>query len=227
MSRSTRIFRLIARDLPGVVLCKDMLVVVPTERILRGFLLETTTERDRVYLWKVVTPLYRPMRHVILDYSDRIPETGDDVYIDRAAYEKSAAAIRAIIVGERHLDYLRAIRHPQDFLRHASWIKDGSPMLQRFDHTLTRYLVGDVRESVEALRALSVEVDQLDNRRQEYIGPLVKRAMHEIDTNPMGLTRLLDEWLNQNIETLGLRSARAISDVQEQAGAQRADIVAP
>jgi hypothetical protein len=82
MSRSTRIFRLIARDLPGVVLCKDMLVVVPTERILRGFLLETTTERDRVYLWKVVTPLYRPMRHVILDYSDRIPETGDDVYID-------------------------------------------------------------------------------------------------------------------------------------------------
>jgi hypothetical protein len=100
-------------------------------------------------------------------------------------------------------------------------------MLQRFDHTLTRYLVGDVRESVEALRALSVEVDQLDNRRQEYIGPFVKRAMHEIDTNPMGLTPLLDEWVNQNIETLGLRSARAISDVQEQARAQTADIVAP
>src|SRR6266446_3414832 len=125
MSRSKTIFGVIAQDLPGVVLCKDMLVVVPTERILRGFLLETTTERDRVFLWKVVAPLYRPMTGVILTYGDRIPETGEDVYVERNARVKSAAAIRAIITNERHVEYLQTIRHPQDFLRHASWIGDG------------------------------------------------------------------------------------------------------
>jgi hypothetical protein len=156
------------------------------------------------------------MRYVILTYSDRIPETGQDVYIDRSAYEKSAAAIRAIIVGERHLEYLQTIRHPQDFLRHASWIKDGSPLLQRFDHALTRYLVGNVGQSVEALRALDAEIDQLDERRQLYLRPTSKQVLNEINTNPMGLTPLLDEWVNQNIETLGLQSSRGISAVQHE-----------
>ena len=47
MSRSKRIFGLIKKELPGVELCKDMLVVLPTEHILRGFLLEATIEKDR------------------------------------------------------------------------------------------------------------------------------------------------------------------------------------
>ncbi len=85
MSRSKRIFGLIKKELPGVELCKDMLVVLPTEHVLRGFLIETTTERDRIYLWRVVTPLHRPMRSVLLDYSTRIPEGGPDVYVRRDA----------------------------------------------------------------------------------------------------------------------------------------------
>ncbi len=72
VSRSKRIFGLIKKELPDVELCKDMLVVLPTEHILRGFLIEATIEKGRIYLWRVVTPLHRPMRHVILNYSDRI-----------------------------------------------------------------------------------------------------------------------------------------------------------
>ena len=68
MSRSRRLFRWIQKKLPGLVLCKSMLVVPPTEHIVRGFLLEATSEKDKVYLWKVVTPLLRPMRHVILNF---------------------------------------------------------------------------------------------------------------------------------------------------------------
>ena len=210
MSRSKRLSRLIQRDLPGLVLCKDMLVVPPTEHIVRGFLLETTSEKDRVYLWKVITPLLRPMSSVILTYSERISGTEEELYIRRDAFEQSAENVRNIISG--HIDYLRGIRHPHDFLRHASWVVDGSPLLQRFDHALIHYLVGNERQSVEALRALDKEVDRWDARRQDYIGPLLKQVVREIDTNPAGLTALLEEWENQNIERLGLQPSRMPSD---------------
>ena len=207
MNRSKRIFRCIERNLRGVVLCKDMLVVVPTEHILRGFLLEATTERNRVYLWRVVTPLYRPMGHVILSYSHRISNAGKELYIDGQAYEKSADAIRAII-SDGHIEYLRGIQHPRDFLRHASWIGTGSPLLNRVDSALTHFLVGNVCQAVESLHALDTEVDQLEPRQQEYIGPLLKRVVREIDTCPAGLTALLGEWETQNVEALGMQRAR-------------------
>jgi hypothetical protein len=210
MSRSKRVFRLIQKRLSGVVLCKDMLVVPPTEHIVRGFLLETTTEKNRVYLWRVVAPLYRPMSGIILNYSDRIPKDGE-VYIDRDDYEKSADRIRAIISG-RHIEYLQGIRRPQDFLEHASWIGDGSPILNRLDRALTHYLLGNVQQSTAALRTLDEEVDQLEARQQQYIGPLLKQAMRQIDKDPADLTALLDEWENQNVERFALGPSRLSSD---------------
>jgi hypothetical protein len=63
-----------------------MFVVLPTEHILRGFLIEATIEKDRIYFWRVATPLHRPMRSVFLDYSTRIPEGGLDIYVHRDAY---------------------------------------------------------------------------------------------------------------------------------------------
>ena len=37
-----KVFELIARGFPALVCCKDMLVLAPTEGILRGFVLEMT-----------------------------------------------------------------------------------------------------------------------------------------------------------------------------------------
>ncbi len=208
MSRGVKIFRLIVRNLPGTILCKDMLVVAPTKRVVRGFLIETTTEKGRVYLWRVVTPLYRPMSSIILDYSTRIPERGGDVYIDQNAYEKSAEAIRGIILSEGHLDYLKRIREPHDFLRHTAWIRSGSPLRARFDHALTHYLVGNVRQAIEALRRLGTEVDQLDEGRKVYIGPVMKQVLQALDGGPGDLKPLLDQWVSQNIEKFGLQASR-------------------
>ena len=97
MSRSKRLFRWIQKNLPGLVLCKDMLVVPPTEHIVRGFVLEATSQKERVYLWKVVTPLLRPIGSVILNYSDRISGTEKELYIKKDAFEQSAENIRNII----------------------------------------------------------------------------------------------------------------------------------
>src|ERR1700730_2258817 len=166
MSRSGRLFRLIQKSMPDLVLCKDMLVIPPTEHIVRGFLLEATSQRERVYLWKVATPLLRPMRRVILNYSDRISGGQPTLYIKKDAFEESAENIRNIISEE--VEYLRRIRHPDDFLRHASWVVEGSPLLARFDQALIRYLIGDVQQSVRAFRALDREADRLDDGRREY-----------------------------------------------------------
>jgi hypothetical protein len=211
MNRSARIFRMVARDLPGVSLCRDMLVVVPTEWIVRGFLLETTTEKDRIYFWRVVAPLYRPMTAVPLIYGDRISMGGEDIYIDRSAFEKSAAAIRSIIVEGGHLEYLQKIRTPLEFLQHASWVSDESPILPRLDRALTRYLVGDERQSFAVIKNLGSEIDRLDNKRQEYVGPLIKRVALEIEERPLGLKSLLEKWASENIERLGLQSSRNVS----------------
>jgi hypothetical protein len=211
MSRSKRVFRLIQKRLSGVVLCRDMLVVPPTEHIVRGFLLEPTREKNRVYLWRVVAPLYRPMTGVVLNYSNRIPEDGEEIYIDGDDYEKSADRIRAIIRG-RHIEYLHGIRRPQDFLEHASWIGNDSPILNRIDRALTQYLLGNMQQSINALQALSEEVDQLEARQQQYIGPLLKRAVREIARDPAGLTALLNEWENQNIERFELEASRTPAD---------------
>ncbi len=209
MSRSKKIFGLIKKDLPGVELCKDMLVVLPTEHILRGFLIETTTERDRIYLWRVVTPLHRPMRSVLLDYSTRIPESGPDVYVHRDAYKESADAIRALI-GE-HMGYLQRIRGPQDFLRHVEWMIGNPSINFRFDLALTYYRVGEVQQCKDILRELDVEVGQLDATFRMPVDEVIKQVARQIEANPAGLAAFLDEWEDTNIETLGLQRSRLSS----------------
>jgi hypothetical protein len=205
MSRSRRIFRLIEPTLPGAILCKDMLVLTPTRHIVRGFLLETTMEKGRVYLWRVVTPLHRPISSVILNYSHRIPETAD-VYVT-ADFRESASAIRAII-GEEHVAYLRSVETPADFLRHASWIVDGSPILSRIDRALALYLAGDTRRSMESIRALKSEADALDARRREYVGPVLDEVVRAFDANPERVARILQNWEDENVARLGLEPSR-------------------
>jgi hypothetical protein len=196
--------------MPDLVLCKDMLVIPPTDHLVRGFLVEATSQRERVYLWKVVTPLLRPINSVILSYSDRISGNKPDLYVRNDAFEKSAENIRTII--SEHVEYLRGIRHPDDFLRHASWVVDGSPVLARFDQALMHYVIGNVQQAVEALRALDKEVDGWDARRKEYVEPLLKQLLREIDIDPLRPTALLAEWEQQNVERLGLQPSRLSSD---------------
>ena len=206
MSWSKKVFGFIKKQLSGVELCRDMLVVTPTEHILRGFLIETTTEKGRVYLWRVVFPMHRPMRSVILDYSNRIPGTGEDVYINPNAYKESAEKIGVFI--REHLEYLRNVRHPEDFLRHVGRMIGNPSISLRFDLALTYYRLGKVRQTEHIVRALDLEVDQLDPKMRLPFHDIVKHVAREMASNPTALADLLDEWENRNVETLGLQSSR-------------------
>jgi hypothetical protein len=213
VSRSKKIFGLIKKELSGVELCNDMLVVLPTEHIVRGFLIEATIEKDRIYLWRVVTPLHRPMRHVILNYSNRIfPESGEDIYIDENAYADSAERIRALV--SKHMGYVRSIRRPRDFLRHIDWMMGNDSDHFRFDLALTYFRIGNVRNCREILRSLKTKVDKKELERPKKChlkNPFdedIKQAASAAECNPEKLAALLDRWENDNIERLGLRTSR-------------------
>jgi hypothetical protein len=210
MSRSKAVFTLLRKELSGVELCKDMLVVKPTEHIVRGFLIETTTEKDRIYLWRVVTPLYRPMKSIFLDYSARIPETGADIYIDRNEYRKSVDVIRTIV--SANLEYLQRIEAPKDFLRHVSWMIGNSSINFRFDLALTYHRIGEPDRCRDMLQALKTEVDQSDPQFRMPVDQAIQQAAHAIEVNPTTFADLLNEWERRNIERLGLNSSCFISN---------------
>ena len=56
MSIQRETLRLIQGDLKGTRLCGDVLVVLPTEHLLRGFVFERTLEKEMYYLWRVTKP---------------------------------------------------------------------------------------------------------------------------------------------------------------------------
>jgi len=212
LGRGRRIFGLIARELPGTVLCRDMLVVVPTERILRGFLLETTIEKNLVYLWRVVTPLHRPMRDPILNYSDRIG--GDKVFIDPSAYRQSADVVRSIII--EHIPYLQAIQSHEEFLRHVAWMMGNTSFHFRYDLAMTYSRIGKADEAKVIFRSLAAGLDTPDKKRSEARIPGLKEFNDEVrlaartaEAGPIEMAALIDAWEKQNIETLGLHPSCA------------------
>jgi hypothetical protein len=205
MSRSQKLFGRIEKKVPDVVLCKDMLVVLPTQRILRGFLLETTIAKDMVYLWRVVTPLYRPMRRVRLDYSNRIPK-GERLFVNRDAIGESAQMFCEIIAG--HIQFLRSVERPQDFLRHISpWIRNPSINF-RFDLALTYYLIGNVSEARQIILQLDAEIARLHRQTPYPVDRSIQEAARLIRSDDLKLKTVLEQWENQNVETLGLQQSR-------------------
>ena len=108
----------------------------------------------------------RPMSSVILSYSNRISGSEPELYARNGGFEESAENISRIISG--HIEYLEGVRDPHDFLRHASWIVDGSPLLARFDQALIHYVIGNEPHAIKSLRALDKEADGWDARAQRH-----------------------------------------------------------
>jgi hypothetical protein len=196
-----------------------MLVVPPTAHIVRGFLIEGTSEKGRIYLWKVVCPLHRPLRgNIKLNYSTRIGQ--GEIYVDPKAYKESAALIGSII--SEHVDGLSKIRSPRDFLRHINrsskdkWTSGRGDFVSQYDLALTLGRLGIMRECLELLEGLCVRINtvfrpMLQKSKKKYDTPVedeIERVTALVRNNPQGLVALLDEWETGNIEQLLLGPTR-------------------
>jgi hypothetical protein len=152
MSIKLKTLRLIQRRLKGTQLCKDVLVVLPTEHILRGFAFERTLSKDMYYLWRVITPLYMPANLLFLDYSKRISK-GGYLRLTREGLDETAERI-ASIMSPGHLGYLRRVRGPKEFLKHVGWMAGNTTLNFRVDLALTYYLLGNADQCIKILEGL-------------------------------------------------------------------------
>jgi hypothetical protein len=161
-----------------------------------------------VYLWRVVMPLHRPMKYVVLDYSNRLSH-GEKVFINRQAYAESAERVRSIIV--EHIPFLQALQSPAEFLQHISWMRGNPSIPFRADLALTYFRLGELQQARELLRAVNRELDEPYRLQQEVGHPELKQKFDElrqmarcIEEDPDQLAALIDTWEKQNIETFGL-----------------------
>jgi hypothetical protein len=196
MGIQRKTLQLIERRLKGTQLCKDVLVVLPTEHILRGFAFERTLSKDMYYLWRVITPLYMPANLLFLDYSKRISK-GGYLRLTREGLDETAERI-ASIMSPGHLGYLRRVRGPKEFLKHVGWMAGNTTLNFRVDLALTHYLLGNVDECVKILERLPLE--DLPPPFRVHIVPFFT----ELRTRPAAAAARLQAWERENVERLGL-----------------------
>jgi hypothetical protein len=122
-----------------------MLVVPPTEHIIRCFGFERTPYKGLFYFWRVVLPLYTQRPVITLRYSKRLAK-GEYIDLSESGLDQSIQHLVQII-SHGELDDLRAIRGPQEFLNRfggASVNEGFTPMISPFDAALTYYLVENI-----------------------------------------------------------------------------------
>ncbi len=209
MSRAKRIFKLIAARHPDLILCQDRLVVVPTDQILRGFLLDTTSSKDMVNVVCLVMPLYQPREHEYLQYSSVIAYT----HVDRKAYQESADKIDSIITP--HISILRGISRARDFLRHIDRMIGNDSVSIQFDLALTYHRIGDVERAISIMKTLGPAIDRWYEAYgwQKKAGgnpfeDLVIQTAQRMIADPVGFAAVLDEWQEVNVRMFALQPTR-------------------
>lgn len=157
-------------------------------------------------LWKVVTPLFRPIDFFHLTYGQILAETTSGrVHIDKTAYDSSAAMVLVKI--KDHVASLRRLEKPSDFLSYISWMSGNTTFNVRADFGLAHYLSGNVREALKIFQDLKSDLDESENKLTHPLAPLIGIVGSQLETDPPGLLAIINEWRDQNIEKLGLSAS--------------------
>jgi hypothetical protein len=158
MTISGKALKHLQRSLGDLRVCKDMLVVPPTEHIIRCFVFERTPYKGLFYFWRVVLPLYTQWPVLTLGYGTRLAK-GDYIDLGEAEFERSIERL-VDVISRGELDDLRSIRRPRDFLDRfggPSRSEGYTPMISAFDAALTYYLVGNTPFCLDILEDFAGE----------------------------------------------------------------------
>jgi hypothetical protein len=140
MTISGKALNRLAAAFPDLRRCKGLLVIPPTEHILRCFTFERTPYKGTFYFWGVVWPLYHQWPILM---GERLANCR---YIDlsEAAFESSIDLLVDVVRNE--LDGLRSVRTPMDLLDQYGgerW-REGETRMGAFLAAMTYYLVGEI-----------------------------------------------------------------------------------
>jgi hypothetical protein len=143
----------IASRIGGAEVVKNMVVLFPTEFIVRGFLFERTPVKNEYYLWRLIVPLFSPVLHgVALNYSKRISLDGrTQAYIRIDGADDDLLQGIANILKVEQVPNLREMESVQAFL---SEFKDSGLDWRpntKLDLAFARLLCGELDRAEEAL----------------------------------------------------------------------------
>ncbi len=209
MSMSRTALKLVQKSLPQLHLCKSILVLPPTQRLVRGYQFERTQLKGTFYLWRRVTPLFR----VTLSYSTRIAG-GYHVYLSKENPHESAAEITRVI--SEDLPNLEKVRTPSDFLAHVSWMIGNDSPIFLFDLALTYFLVGRCDDALLTLEQSVASMERLDAGKEQsyfYCPSIPHREVFRstaeafaaaLRSSPARAAEIISDWERRNIAQYGL-----------------------
>ena len=77
MNKVTKFSNYVCDHLTDFELIQDLILMQPTEHIVRGFSFDRTSTKDCYYILRIIVPLFSPVTTgVSLNYSDRISMDG-------------------------------------------------------------------------------------------------------------------------------------------------------
>jgi hypothetical protein len=201
MSIPKRVLKIVARSINGVCLCKALLVVSPTEHILRGFVIERTTHKGRYNLWKVIAPLYIPMRCLYLDYSNIIGPRGPWLEISVDEIQDAADRVTGFIL-DGHLEHLKRLRGPKEFLEHISWMIGNDTDTFLFDYAMTQYMLGNHATCLATLEAMIAK--DMPGMRRGDVFTWAQKIIPKLKASPSEVAEILQQFEKTNVEQFAL-----------------------
>jgi hypothetical protein len=128
-------------------------------------------------------------------------------HIDKKAYKESAAIVFNKI--GVHIEPLRQLRSPREFLNYISWMTGNTMIPVRLDFGLTHYLLGNVDQARDIFRRMDLDLNEYKPERQDHYRPVIKRVLALLENDPPALRAVLDAWRDEKIARLGLTASVA------------------
>jgi hypothetical protein len=205
MSISGKALKHIQRSIPELCLCKNLLVIPPTEHIIRGFSFEYTPYKGLFYFWGIVLPLYTLWPVITLGTSRRLAKA-DYIDLSDAEFGRSIARLVDIISGGE-LEDLRSICGPREFLDRFGGASAGEgyrPRIFAFNAAMTYYLVGNISLCLNILEDYAGEDLRLSQVDDHFSA---RDLLREMRVDPSAAGRKIAALESQSIERFGLASS--------------------
>ncbi len=193
-----RIARAIRSVVPGLYEKRNLLIATPRGRVLRGVILEGSSDPHGVYLSAFVQPLYVPATSVVLSLGDRL---GGGC----KTWSVNEAEVAATLVRDEAVPFFGPISSPEAL---ASWsYLDGRP--DEYGQEAKAYSLIAAERYIEGIRILRVLADSLrDEEDIRWVIETRERAEQLAalaESNPPAAQQLLAQWEAETVSALRLQ----------------------
>jgi hypothetical protein len=192
--------RVVCDRLTDFELIQDLLLMRPTEHIVRGFIFERSSAKDHFYLLRLISPLFSPVTpNLSLNYSDRISLDGRTVAHLHVQGEKCGELEKILqVLDFKQVPVLRSVTGPEGFIRYCSELT-----ISRVNMKLELAIAHCLVEDTSAGKALMTEVFS-ETRGEEHpffveVREQTQRVFDALEAGHHEFHSLIREFENQNV----------------------------